>query len=306
MTTYERRAVVAGGLGYTGTFITKRLLDAGMQVTALTAHPQRPHPLRQRVTVAAYAFDDPESLSASLRGAQVLYNTYWVRFDRGEVTFARAIENTRTLLRCAVEAGVRRVVHLSVTNPSEASVLPYYRGKALVEQMVVESGLSYGILRPTLIFARGDILINNIAWMLRRFPVFSLFGDGKYLVQPISAEEVAHIAADVGAGDRDTVVHAAGPEVLPFCQMVRQIRAAVGSRAVVVGIPPGLALVPATLIGHLMRDVVVTRDEIAGLMTNLLVSAQPPLGRIRFSEWVAQNADHLGRRYNSELTRHFR
>ncbi|MCE5218093.1 NAD(P)H-binding protein [bacterium] len=302
----ERRVVVAGGLGYTGSFIASHLLDAGMQVTALTAHPRRPHPLRGRVTVAPFAFDDPKALRTSLHGAQVLYNTYWVRFDRGQVSFAGAIDNTRTLLRCAAEAGVRRVVHLSVTNPSEGSRLPYYRGKALVEKVVAESGLSYGIIRPTLIFARGDILINNIAWMLRRFPAFALFGDGEYLVQPVSAEDVARIAAEAGSMKEDAVVDAAGPDTFPFGHMVRQIRAAVGGRALVVGVPPKPALIAATLIGHLVRDVVVTRDEVAGLMTNLLVSAQPPLGRTRFEEWVAENGEHLGRQYNSELARHFR
>lgn len=300
------RAVVAGGLGYTGSFITRRLLSDGVAVTALTGHPQRPHPLREQVTVAPYAFDDPDALRASLQGAQVLYNTYWVRFDRGKVSFAGAIENTKTLLRCAREAGVERVVHLSVTNPSVDSPLPYYRGKALAEQAVMESGLSWAVVRPTLIFALGDILLNNIAWMLRRSPVFALFGDGKYRAQPVAAEDVAEIAAGAGRDGANTVLDAAGPETLTFAQMVRALRAAVGSRTVILGVPPGLALIPAALMGYVLRDVVVTRDEMAGLMANLLVSTEPPLGRVRFSEWVAGNGEHLGRQYHSELLRHFR
>jgi uncharacterized protein YbjT (DUF2867 family) len=300
------RAVVAGGLGYTGSFITSCLLDEGTQVMALTAHLQRPHPLRERVTVAGFCFDDPDVLRASLRGASVLYNTYWVRFDRGDVSFEGAIENTRTLLRCALEAGVRRVVHISVTNPSLDSGLPYYRGKALAEQVVKESGLDYTIIRPTLIFAPGDILLNNIAWMLRRFPVFALFGDGRYRVQPVSAEDVARIAVEAASDDLPLVVDAAGPETLTFAEVVHTIRSAVGSRALILGVPPNLALLPATAMGYALRDVVVTRDEMAGLMANLLVSDEPPLGRARFSEWVCGYAEHLGRRYNSELQRHFR
>ncbi|MBM3473181.1 MAG: NAD-dependent epimerase/dehydratase family protein [Armatimonadetes bacterium] len=302
----SHHVVVAGGLGYTGSFITKRLLDEGLRVTALTAHPSRPLPLRDRVTVAPFAFDDPEALRESLRGASVLYTTYWVRFDRGDVSFAGAIENTKTLLRCAREAGIERVVHLSVTNPSADSKLPYYRGKALVEQAVIESGLSYAIIRPTLIFALGDILLNNIAWMLRRFPVFALFGDGKYLVQPVSAEDVAEIAVRAASDGRAAVLDAAGPETFTFSDLVGLIRSAVGSRAAVLGVPPTVALIPAALIGCLLGDVVVTRDEVTGLMTNLLVSGEPPRGRARFTEWVAANGQHLGRQYASELTRHFR
>jgi NADH dehydrogenase len=302
----DHRVVVAGGLGYTGSFITKRLLTEGVQVTALTAHPSRPHPLRDRVTVASFAFDDPEALRASLGGASVLYTTYWVRFDRGDVSFAGAIENTRTLFRCAKEAGIHRVVHLSVTNPSADSKLPYYRGKALVEQAVIESGLSYAIIRPTLIFALGDILLNNIAWMLRRFPVFALFGDGKYRVQPVAAEDVADIAVTATSDGQAVVLDAAGPDTFTFAELVRLIRSAVGSRAAVLRVPPALALLPATCLGCVLRDVVVTRDEVEGLMANLLISAEPPLGRARFTDWVMANGEHLGRQYASELVRHFR
>jgi len=302
----NERVVVAGGLGYTGSFITECLLAEGRQVTALTAHPARPHRLRGRVAVAPFAFDDPEALRASLRGASVLYTTYWVRFDRGGVSFAGAIENTRTLLRCAAAEGVRRVVHLSVTNPSADSPLPYYRGKALVEEAVMASGLTYAIIRPTLVFALGDILLNNIAWMLRHFPVFTIFGDGHYRVQPIAAEEVAAIAVAAAASDAPIVCDAAGPETLAFGELVRLLRAAVHSRSVLISVPPTVALLPAGLMGWMVGDVVITRDEVAGLMAELLVSAEPPRGRARFSDWVGAHGDQLGRQYASEIARHFK
>lgn len=299
-------AVVAGGLGYIGSFITARLVSMGADVTALTAHPARPHPLRDNVCVAPFGFDSPATLTETLRGADILYTTYWVRFDRGDTTFAKAIGNTRTLLRCAADAGVRRVVHLSVTNPSLDSPLPYYRGKAIVEKAIAESGLSYAIVRPTLVYALGDILVNNIAWLLRRFPAFAVFGDGRYRVQPVSGEDVAGIAVAAGGLVGNVTLDAAGPDTYTFTEFVGMVRDAVGSRSRLVHVPPLVALGPAVLMGLFLRDVVITRDEVAGLMCNLLVSAEPPRGATRFAEWVSANGDRLGRRYASELARHFR
>src|SRR5438270_13412726 len=71
---------VTGAFSYTGRSITRRLLEAGREVRTLTGHPSRPDPFGGKVSVVPYAFDDPAALAASLRGAEVLYNTYWVRF----------------------------------------------------------------------------------------------------------------------------------------------------------------------------------------------------------------------------------
>jgi uncharacterized protein YbjT (DUF2867 family) len=156
--------VVTGAFGYTGRFITRRLLDAGHEVRTLTGHPGRRDCFDGEVDVARYAFDDPSALVASLRGSDVLYNTYWVRFPRRGTSFDQAVANTRTLVRAAEEAGVRRVAHISITNPSKGSPLAYFRGKALAEEIVVGSALSHAIIRPTVLFGGDDVLINNIAW----------------------------------------------------------------------------------------------------------------------------------------------
>jgi NADH dehydrogenase len=143
-------------------------LDAGHRVRALTNSPQREHPLQGRVEAASIDFDDESKLAASLEGAAVLYNTYWVRFNHPRFKYADAVKNTLTLFRAAVKAGVPRVVHVSITNPSEDSPFEYFSGKARLERALRESGMSYAILRPTVIFGDEDILINNIAWVLRR------------------------------------------------------------------------------------------------------------------------------------------
>jgi NADH dehydrogenase len=282
------------------------LLATGERVLNLTGHPERPNPFGEQVRVAPFHFDNPRALADSLRGATTLYNTYWVRFDYGAVSFDQAVANTKTLIRAAEDAGVRRIVHVSITNPSQESPLPYFRGKAVLEDAIRASKLSYAIVRPTVIFGDEDILINNVAWLLRRFPVFGVLGAGDYRLQPVFVEDMAEMVVSAGHRDDHVVMDAVGPEIYTFDALVRLIARTVHSRAWIIHLPPRLALVLSQLVGRVVNDVVLTRDEVAGLMANLLVSANPLTGKTRLSEWLAQNADHLGVQYASETRRHYR
>ena len=298
--------VVTGAFGFTGRYITHQLLALGKKVRTLTGHPERPNPFGNRVEVAPLDFDSPGQLVTALRGAAILYNTYWVRFCYGSVTFEKAIANTETLIRAAEQAGVARTVHLSVTHASQQSPLPYYKGKAAVEKAIVDSRLSYAILRPSLIFGVGDILINNIAWLLRRFPVFAIPGRGEYRLQPVFVEDVAQLAVGAAHQLGNTIFDAAGPEVYTFKELVRLIAKTVRSRARILSAQPKVALFLARLLGYAVGDVLLTPEEVDGLMANLLISAGPPTGRTHFSAWLAANAHRVGIRYNSELAQHYR
>ena len=298
--------VVTGALGYTGKYIARNLLSMGLKVRNLTGHPARHNSFGQQISIAPFNFEHPDQLVEQLRGATTLYNTYWIRFGRRKVTFEKAIDNTKTLIRAAQQAGISRIVHVSITNASQESQLPYFRAKAIVEQAIIESGLSYAIIRPTIIFGIEDILLNNIAWLLRRFPVFIVPGKGDYLVQPVFVEDVAGLAVRAGRSADNSIVDAVGPEVYTFDQLVRLIARSVGSRARTVHAPPGLALLASRLLGLLVDDALLTRDELDGLLSNLLVSHHPATARTRLDDWLGQNAAHIGAKYTSELSRHYR
>ena len=216
------------------------------------------------------------------------------------------MENSKILITAAEEAGIRRIVHISITNPSEGSPFPYFRGKALVERAITQSKLSYAIIRPTVIFGPEGILINNIAWLLRKFPIFAIPGSRDYRIQPIFAEDLAEIAVRAGHQDDNIVLDAVGPETYTFGELVRIIARQVNSRARIVHVRPGVALFLARFIGYILRDVVITRDEIDGLMSNLLISQGEPTAPTRFSDWLGQNADWTGKRYISGLERRYR
>jgi uncharacterized protein YbjT (DUF2867 family) len=299
----EELHVVTGAFGFSGKYIAQRLLDAGHRVRTLTNSPDRANPFEGKIEARPFDFDHPDRLAESLQGAAALYNTYWVRFDHKDFNHSQAVENTLNMFEAAKKAGVGRVVHVSITNPSEDSPLPYFSGKARLERALRESGLPHSILRPAVLFGREDILINNIAWMLRRFPVFAIFGDGKYRMQPIDVEDLADLAVEEGAGEGSRVIQATGPETFTYRELVATIARILGKRRLFVSIPATLGLWGGTLMGKLLGDVVITREEMEGLMADLLYVKEPGAGRTKLSDWVRENAESLGRRYASELAR---
>lgn len=281
---------VTGGTSFTGRFIARRLTDAGHEVRNLT-----------RGVLA-----EPDRLAAALDGTDTLYNTFWIRFERGPITYSWAIDRSRLLFEAARHAGVRRIVHISVINASHDAPTAYFRAKAVVEDALRASGVGHAIVRPTVTFGPGDILVNNLAWTLRRLPAFGIPGDGRYPIQPVHVEDVAEVAVRAGGMAEDITLDAGGPDIFAFDEFVALVRQAIGSRALLVHVPVAASLAAAGLIGLVVRDVVLTRHEVTELQQRLMFSAQPPAGTIRLADWLTPNANGLGRRWANELDRHFR
>lgn len=298
-------SVVTGAFGYIGRSITRQLLERGEEVKTITTHVGRVSPFGEVVAAHPYDFGRPDRLVAHLRGASVLYNTYWIRFEHAGMTFDQATANTKTLVECAKSAGIARIVHIGVTRASTDSHLPYYAGKARQEEAVRAAGLPYSILRPSLVFGLGDILVNNIAWLMRRFPIFPIFGSGAYRLQPVFVDDLASLAIEfsgrAGSGSEDIV----GPEGFTFRRFAEVIADAVRPGLPLPRVPPWAGIAAGRVIGWAVRDVILTQDELRGLMDEKLTSDAPARGTTRFSEWVAANTDQLGRRYASEFARHF-
>ena len=297
--------VVTGSFGYIGKYITQELLNQGHVVNTITTHPHKPNPFGDKVKASSYNFEDPVKLAASLRGCETLFNTYWVRFDYRQWSFNKALENTNILFNCAKKAGVKKIVQISVTNPSEEDDLPYYQGKAQQEKILRELGVDYAIVRPTLVFGKEDILVNNIAWTIRNFPVVPIFGSGRYQVQPIFVEDLARIAVEISQISGSQTIDAVGPEIYTYESFLRLIACELNRKITFVYTPPNVGIFLGNLIGLFVRDVVLTKDELRGLMDNKLTSPQKPNGTTQFSEWLHSNKELIGTKYTSELKRHF-
>jgi uncharacterized protein YbjT (DUF2867 family) len=295
--------VVTGAFGFSGKYITARLLAEGHHVRTLTNSPKRANPFGDRVEVHPYNFDNPDGLVDSLRGADVLYNTYWVRFNQSPAGQTYVVQNSAVLFKAAQQAGVRRIVHISITNPSEDSPLQYFSDKARVEKILRETSISSAILRPAMLFGKEGTLINNIVWALRRLPVFGLFGNGNYRVQPIYIDDLASLAVEQGKKTQNVTIDAIGPETFTFRELINSLVTLIGVRRLILPMPPRLAYGACWAIGRSMGDVMMTWPEVQMLMDNLLSTGSPPVGTTPLTGWVRQNKDTLGVEYINEIVR---
>lgn len=297
--------VVTGAYSYSGAAIARELQAAGRRVRTLTGHPDHA-PADTHIDARPLDFGDPDELTASMRGAHTLYNTYWVRFAHGQIDHDAAVANSQTLFRVAAAAGIQRIVHVSITHPSPDSPYPYFRGKALVEQILAETGVPHAIVRPAILFGADGVLINNIAWLLRHLPIFAVGGHGAYRIRGIHIDDLARLCVTLGTRTDTVTVDAVGPQSLTFRELVDAIRTAVGSHALVVAVPgPVLTRLSAGL-SLILKDTLLTRDEYGAMADGLADSDAPTAGSIALTDWITEHHAELGRRYANELDRHFR
>jgi NADH dehydrogenase len=297
--------VVTGAFSYSGAVIARELRAAGRRVRTLTGHPRRA-PAGTDIEVRPLNFADPAGLADSLRGARVLVNTYWVRFAHGPVSHETAVAQSRVLLRAAAEAGVRRVVHVSITHPSADSPYPYFRGKAAVEQALADLGLPHTVLRPAVLFGGSGVLLNNIAWLLRHLPVFAVGGTGDYRIRPVHVDDLARLCVRAANATGTEVVDAVGPERPAYIDLIRFVRDAVGSRSPIVRVPGPVIPPTARLLGLALRDTLLTAEEYQAMADGLADTDGPATGETSLTRWITDHKETLGRGYANELTRHFR
>jgi NADH dehydrogenase len=297
-----RRAVVTGAFSYVGSAVARALLDRGWTVHTLTNRSTPPG--AEAVTSAPLRFDEAH-LEREMRGADAFVSTFWVRFPHGGQDFDTAVRDGTTLFRAAARAGVRRVVHVSVSNAAADSGLGYYAGKARLDAAARACGVPHAIVRPTLVVGPSDVLTSNVAWCLRRFPFFPVPGDGSYRLQPVTLADTGRVTADAVEASGDVDVDAAGPEVYTFDEYVRLVAEACGVTRWLVHAPVGFSLAALRAIGLVLDDVVLTREEFEGLAQERLLSHAPATGRESVRAWLLAHGDSLGRRYVNDLRRHF-
>jgi len=296
--------VVTGAFSYSGSAIGATLLERGRRVRTITGHAGRA-PASTEVELRPLDFDNQLELVASLEGATTLYNTYWVRFAHRRIDHDMAMANSRTLFQAAKRAGVQRIVHVSITHPGIDSPFPYFRGKALVERDLAEVGLSYAVVRPAVLFGGDGVLLNNIAWLLRRLPVFAIGGRGDYRIRGIHVDDLAQLCVAKGAERVDSVTDAVGPERPTFTELVRSIREVVGSRSRLLHVPGSTVPVLSSIVGWALHDRLLTREEYWAMAGGLADSDRPTTGSTALSEWLVAHGSSLGLRYANEIDRHF-
>jgi nucleoside-diphosphate-sugar epimerase len=296
--------VVTGAFSYSGRAIARRLIDNGRTVRTLTGHPQASD-AGTPIDIRPFDFADLPALVRDLEGATTLYNTYWVRFAHGAISHELAVENSRTLFHAAKQAGVARIVHVSITNPSIESPYPYFRGKALVERALAETGAPYTILRPAILFGGDGVLVNNIAWLLRRLPLFAVGGRGNYRIRPIHVDDLADLCIAAAGRSDDRIIDAVGPDRPTFVELVEAIRAATGSHARILRVPGALLPPISSVLNLALHDVLLTSDEYHAMADGLADTDGPATAPTAITDWLGTQGATLGAHYANEIKRHF-
>ncbi|MFQ3550380.1 MAG: NAD(P)H-binding protein [Armatimonadota bacterium] len=304
MSNQEKRALVTGAFSFSGKYIAKKLLDEGWKVSTLTNHPSQNSELSELIESYPLDFSSPDDIANIMKDADLFVNTYWIRNETGKLKFKDVVENTKLLIESAKHAEVRKFVHISILNPSEDSPYPYYRAKAEAENILKESGLNYTILRPAMLFGDQGILINNIAWFLRHLPVFAIPGDGSYKMQPIHVVDLAELVNESSKNNDNKIIDAIGPDIFTFEELIKHICVHIKTNPIVLKLPPDKIPLMMKPLEVILRDKVLTKDELASFMANLLVSESKPTGIIHLGEWIAANASWLGLKYFSDSKRH--
>ena len=290
----------------TGRYITQLLLQQGHRVQFITGHPSRGNPLGDRVQLHPFNFDQPNLLRQNLEGTDTLFNTYWIRVDHNGRTHQQCVEQTRVMFQAARKAGVHHIVHVGITNADPGSDLPYFQGKGQLEDALRDlEDVSHAILRPTVLYGTEDILLNNIAWTLRKFPAVFLLGRGEYGIQPVFVEDLAELAVQMRERQENVEIDAVGPKIYSYAMMVRS---AIGARCAILLMPSGMTYLAGKAPGLMLGDILLTRDEIKGLSRGLPVSRSGELAPCptKLSEWLDRYWDELGRGYDNEVKRHYR
>lgn len=292
MEVMPRTAVVTGAFGNIGAAAAAVLAARGWRVVTLTNRPAASasvataHPLRFH---ASY-------LRGVIAGAEAFVNTYWVRLPSHGAGFEEAVANSRLLAEAARDAGVARFVQVSVTHASPDSPSPYYAGKARVDTHVAATFRSHAVVRPTLVVGPKDVLTGNMAWFLRRSPVIPV-PKGEHPVQPVTLDDVGRLIADrVEAGDSG-ITEAAGPERFTFRGWLELLARALGLRRRFFAVPASLFLAATGLAGLVLRDTVVSRDELRSLARGSLVPEGPPTCPTPASAWLMAHGRTLGIRF---------
>lgn len=283
--------LVTGAFGNTGQAITSLLHSQGRRVRTLTGHPPTD---AGAVEVRPFTFDDPDALADAFRGVRTFFNTYWMRTG-DESGYETAVARCTALIDAATRAGVERIVHLSVAHPSLDSPYPYFRAKARVEQVLRECAVPSAVVRPALIFGGESALLHNLAWLMRRLPVFGVAAGGDYRVRPVHVDDVARLCVDGATAAEPTTVDAVGPERPTFRELLVDVRDSIGARTRLVGMPPWMVVPSARLLGVLLRDELLTRDELLSTIDGLADTDGPATGTISLAAWIDEHAATLGR-----------
>jgi len=317
----KRQFAITGALSYTGRYVTKQLIQrfGASNIKIINIESRKltnPFSNELEMVTVPFDFEKPVNMSRALEGSEFFLASYWVRFDdfEGGPSRERVVQNAKTLVDAAERAGVGRYVFTSHTQSDPNCFIPYIAGKARVENYVKDRFAGrFGVVKPCAIFGatpRESILVNNLAYLMRTFPVLAVVGDGRYPLHPVHVEDVARLVVESGLDEHGLKEYdwdAVNPEKTDYIDLLETLRGAIGARTVFVkGVPESLAYWATKPINWWHDDILIDRTDINLMTEHITKSDKEALGRIRLSDWANENGNELGRVYINSMAQYYR
>ena len=263
-----RKVTVFGGTGFLGQRVVQRLLERDFSVRVAVRHPERIAALFPALHLDAIQADvnDDRSVAAAVAGVEGVVNAVSLYAESGSQTFHSVhVEAATRVARLAREAGVGRFIHVSGIGADAGSASPYIRSRGKGEKAVREAFPATTLIRPSIMFGRGDAFLIPIARMLRRLPVFPLFGRGQTQLQPAYVEDVADAIARVMQNAQSLMCYElGGPRVYTYRSLLEVIARHLGKKPRLVPMPFGLWHALAS-VAEMLPEPPITRDVFGGV-----------------------------------------
>lgn len=237
----ESMILVTGGTGFVGSHLINRLKKDGFPVRAIVRNPEKARLLKNiGVDVVRGDIDDISSLDAAMNGIEKVVHLVGIIQEGQGFTFKSVhVEGTENLLAAAKKAGIKQFFYQSALGARPNARSRYHKTKWEAEELVRASGIPYTILRPSLIYGRGDQFTMRLSEAVKISPVLPIIGSGKAKVQPIFIEDAVACIAKAVAGDAflNKVYEIGGPEQLTYEEVTKAIAEAMGIKRPMLHMP---------------------------------------------------------------------
>ena len=275
------KVTVFGGTGFLGRRVVRHLLECELSVRVASRHPERAMALFPDVRLGIESIhadiNDDRSVAAAVAAVEGVVNAVSLYVENGRNTFhsVHVIAAAR-VARLAREAGVKHLIHVSGIGSDAESASPYIRSRGEGERVVREAFPTATLIRPSVMFGQGDAFLTPAARMLRRLPIFPLFGRGQTQLQPVHVEDVAGaIARAMQSAPPGTCYELGGPRIYAYRSLLEMLARHLGRKPPLVPVPFGLWRVLAYLAETLPQPP-ITRNQVALMQRDNVASPHAP------------------------------
>ncbi len=248
-----KKVFITGSTGFVGSEIIKLLINENYQIYALVRNKNKLLSDKNIIEVEGDILN-PQTYKDILKECDILINLIGIirEFPKKNITFHNLhVKSVKNLLEISKNSKIKKIIHMSANGARKDAVTTYHKTKFQGEQLVKNYGINYTVFKPSVIYGTNDEFINMLAGFMIKAPVFSYFGDGKQLLQPVSVEEVAEIfVKSISNKITDNQTYTVcGNKVLTYKEILRLILKVKNTKKILLPVPVFIVKLMTSLLG---------------------------------------------------------